>query len=236
MLVGQQLCSVMTPTALHSCKFSVGQKTCYQALLWLLKSTLVLTNQRLSWGGGGQSEGSVRIQCYNNEKLLRFCTCCAIKCWDNEFFKMIFEILRWINMFCHWKLIKPWRHCVGGDWSGAKTYKLKQVQTETLQKEWRLKRYVIVCKVDKSFSCRLCGISLTKCQNWPACKFPPLSKPSPLAARIGTSFPQKTIFAKLKIPQKWQRPYITPLFCQSNIGLCFNCVAKTVKQPPSKWS
>ena len=84
-------------------------------------------------------------------------------------------------------------------------------------------------KIDKSFSCRLCGISLTKCQNWPACKFPPLSKPSPLAARIGTSFPQKTIFAKLKIPQKWQRPYITPLLCQSNISFCFNRVAKTVK-------
>ena len=86
-------------------------------------------------------------------------------------------------------------------------------------------------KVDKSFSCRLCGISLTKCQNWPACKFPPLSKPSPLAARIGTSFPQKTIFAKLKIPQKWQRPYITPLFCQSNISLCFNRVAEAKKLP-----
>ena len=85
MLVWQQLCPVMTPTALHSCKFSVGQKTCYQALLWLLQSPPVLTNQTLSWGGSGQSQGSVRIQCYNNEKLLRFCTCWAITCLDNEF-------------------------------------------------------------------------------------------------------------------------------------------------------
>ena len=56
--VATQLCSVMTPTALHSCKFSPQQKTCYQALLCLPQSSPVLTNQRQSWGGSVQSEDS----------------------------------------------------------------------------------------------------------------------------------------------------------------------------------
>ena len=45
-----------------------------------------------------QSEAELRgqwpirgLQCNNNEKLLRFCTCCAIKCADNEFFLINLE-------------------------------------------------------------------------------------------------------------------------------------------------
>ena len=84
--VATQLCSVMTPTALHSCKFSPQQKTCYQALLCLPQSSV------------NQSEAELRgqwpirsLRCNNNEKLLRFCTCCAIKCADNEFFLINLE-------------------------------------------------------------------------------------------------------------------------------------------------
>ena len=55
--VATQLCSVMTPTALHSCKFSPQQKK--PAIKpYCASPSPVLTNQRLSWGGSGQSEVS----------------------------------------------------------------------------------------------------------------------------------------------------------------------------------